>query len=267
MLIGSSNEIPEEGDGLEAIFDRLAIKHHVGYIADKANRGKMMQEHARRTTYGAQNNFIKTTISLKELVFINSVMQMVTVDASVYNSLTSCLHLLDKESIHFSDRKLNWCIDIVRAQALLSGRMTAISDDIIALVYTLWENWGDVPKVREILLKSINPLRSKIESELASMKELAREAQDIVDGNFKDPSGTEVTDPAAKMSYMLERTKKAESISVKVQQSLAAASKQGTDVAQYTNELTAIKAKMQEFILQAASVGVGNPSQSSGQAF
>ena len=267
ILIASSNEVPEEGDGLEAIHDRLMLKHWVMNIQDKGNRGKMMQEHARRTAYGAQNNFAKTVISLDELIFINNAMRMVTVDAGTYKSLTSALNQLDKEGIRFSDRKLNWCIDIIRAQAILSGRMATVSDDILSLVYALWEDWSDVEKIREILLKCVNPLKSVIESELASIKQLYEEILDIADDNFKDNSGVYATTADAKMRYAIERKGKAESINAKLQQKISEASKHGIDVSQYSAKIKDFNDKINSTIRQIANIDGTVQASRSGQAF
>jgi MoxR-like ATPase len=42
-IIGSSNEYPEEGDGVEALFARFLLRFEVGYVNDTQNFISMLQ--------------------------------------------------------------------------------------------------------------------------------------------------------------------------------------------------------------------------------
>ena len=42
-VIGASNEYPEEGEGLEALFDRFLLRFELDYIADETNFVSMMK--------------------------------------------------------------------------------------------------------------------------------------------------------------------------------------------------------------------------------
>ena len=79
-VIGASNEYPEEGEGLEALFDRFLLRFELDYIADETNFVSMMK--------GTGQNQVMPSMTMEELVQLQFLTDMVTIPDEVYETLS-----------------------------------------------------------------------------------------------------------------------------------------------------------------------------------
>lgn len=75
-IIGSSNEYPEEGEGLEALFDRFLLRFEVDYIGDDTNFISMLK--------GQGQHQQLPSMTMEELVNLQFFAEMVSVHDDVY---------------------------------------------------------------------------------------------------------------------------------------------------------------------------------------
>lgn len=159
-LFAASNETPEEGEGLEALYDRLLFRAWVGYIEDNENKIKMFQSSlARRSSTGAKA-LSKTTVSLEELEAIRLKANDVVVPEKVLRAflkLTSQLNTIF--NIKISDRRKNECLKAMQGHAVLNSRDVASLEDLKALLFILWEDENDIEDLRKEITKIAFPER------------------------------------------------------------------------------------------------------------
>lgn len=162
MMIAASNELPAEDEGLEALHDRILVKHWVDYIKDPSNRQVMMKNYNDAKNPLLQNNVQRTTITLEELDIIQYYKDIVVITKGAISAFSKLLNQLSKEKINFSDRKINWCLDIMKASALLDGRTQVFEEDLKMLSYILWERVDDVAVINSYIMKLIDPYSEKV---------------------------------------------------------------------------------------------------------
>lgn len=166
----ASNEIPNFNDPAEAIlrplYDRLELKVHVQYIADRDTRLAMMEKKQARDD---SEPLAGPTITLEELYEMQREVREVRVPASVNELMDDILVELRRQSIHVSDRKYFGYYPIVQAHAWLCGRDEVRGTDLTALRSYLWTSLDEITKISQVLTRLCeNPLAARI-SDLRKM--------------------------------------------------------------------------------------------------
>lgn len=158
MLVGASNELPEDRDELGALWDRFLIRHVVGYVKDSGSFQALLQAVAQPTA--------QTTVTVQDLV--QAQLDAAQVDVSAILPLMGQLRSeLAKQGIIASDRRWRQSIDVVHAQAWLNGHTVADAGDVTILQHVLWDD----PEQRLTVAKTVMTLISPFD----------QEAQDIID--------------------------------------------------------------------------------------
>jgi MoxR-like ATPase len=130
-VIGASNEYPEEGEGLEALFDRFLLRFELDYIADEMNFVSMMK--------GTGQNQVMPSMTMDELVQLQFFTDMVTIPDEVYETLSKIRNELRDEGIRPSDRRFKQSLSVLQAKALINQRQVVKVEDIVILENALWE--------------------------------------------------------------------------------------------------------------------------------
>lgn len=130
-VIGASNEYPEEGEGLEALFDRFLLRLEVDYIAEENNFLSMLKMDHRPQTM--------PLIEMEELLQLQLHTGEIAIPEEVYASLALMRKELSDEGIRPSDRRFKQSLSLLQAKALLCKRQSVQSTDMIILENVLWE--------------------------------------------------------------------------------------------------------------------------------
>ncbi|GGK22451.1 hypothetical protein GCM10010965_14220 [Caldalkalibacillus thermarum] len=138
-IVGASNEYPEEGEGLEALFDRFLLRFEVDYIADDQNFISMLK--------GSSSLTEAPSITLDELHDLQFQTSLVTVPDEIFQTLAEIRRKLRDEGIHPSDRRFKQSLSLIQAKAILDQRNTAQLQDLLILQNTLWET----PEQRDVV--------------------------------------------------------------------------------------------------------------------
>jgi MoxR-like ATPase len=142
-IVGASNEYPEEGEGLEALFDRFLLRYEVDYITDDQNFISMLK--------GSNSPAQTPSISLEELQNLQFFVDIVSVPDEVFQTLAEIRRKLKDEGIRPSDRRFKQSLSLIRAKAMLDQRQDVQLKDLMILAHSLWE----VPEQKEIVLDVI----------------------------------------------------------------------------------------------------------------
>lgn len=176
-LISASNEIPPEGQGLEALYDRFIVRLFVPPMSGRDNFEALL------------NTEITTdTITLdKDLIISNQQWQqwqkgMDTVTLS--EETLTVIHLIrekinkisKKNAVYVSDRRWKQATSLLKASAFLCGRKTTNLSDALLLRHCLWtteQNHAEIIKIVE------DSVRKSGLPTLIDLKQLDRKKDDL----------------------------------------------------------------------------------------
>ena len=141
-LVGSSNEYIEEGEGLEALFDRFLLRYEVDYIREQDAFILMLKN---------DEHLLIPKLTLHELYEHQQRVQNVFISDSVYTTLAKIRQGLHDEGIRPSDRRFKQSLSILKAKAYLDNRMEVASSDLMLLANVLWETIEQRDKTEEVI--------------------------------------------------------------------------------------------------------------------
>ncbi|QNK89870.1 AAA family ATPase [Sporosarcina sp. resist] len=196
-VIGASNEYPEEGEGLEALFDRFLLRFELDYIADETNFVSMMK--------GAGQNQEMPTMTMDELVQLQFFTDMVAIPDEVFEILSKIRMALRDEGIRPSDRRFKQSLSVLQAKALISQRQVVQVDDIVILENALWETVDQKDTVSLIVRSHAQDVVTR------AIDAVQNEANEVFNSMLKDNStdaGMEATQKLKALVANLNKLKK-----------------------------------------------------------
>ena len=161
LLVAASNELPAEGEGLDALWDRFLVRYISHGVKD--------------------NNAFFSMIFDTDEVYSPAKPEQLQITAAEYDSwrkeiaavgvddsVKECIlyirerlrNITDKESgavygIYVSDRRWKKAVNLLRASAFVHGRSVANLSDIAVLAYCLWNEPAECGVVREAVIDSL----------------------------------------------------------------------------------------------------------------
>lgn len=161
LLVAASNELPAEGEGLEALWDRFLVR----YVSECVKKDDAFLAMILETEEVAYSDKLKELqISAAEYDDWRRQIMEVKVDASVQASILYIREQLkcikDKTGdaeygIYVSDRRWKKAVNLLRASAFVHGRRQTNPTDVAVLSYCLWNEPIEREVVREIVTKSV----------------------------------------------------------------------------------------------------------------
>lgn len=182
-IIGGSNEYPEEGEGLEALFDRFLLRFELNYIGEDANFLSMLKGD---TSYISE----PSALTLDEIQQLQDLADMVSIPDEVLLTLLTIRNQLKDEGIRPSDRRFRQSLSLIKANAALDGRSTAKVADILILKNGLWESVDQKAKTIEIVE---NFAADKCQMEMDRIQNTAKELYKTVQKDSSTEVGMEAT--------------------------------------------------------------------------
>ncbi|PIC86773.1 ATPase [Sporosarcina sp. P20a] len=173
-VIGASNEYPEEGEGLEALFDRFLLRFEINFIADESNFVSMMKDEGEHIEI--------PTMHVDDLVQLQNMTYKVHIPDEVYETLSTIRRELQDEGIQPSDRRFKQSLSILQARALINQRKSVQKDDMVILENALWETLDQKETVCTIVRRhSQDGLAQRLSA-------IENEANEIYDSAVRDQS-------------------------------------------------------------------------------
>ena len=188
-VIGASNEYPEEGEGLEALFDRFLLRYELDYIAEETNFVSMMK--------GTGQHQVMPSMTMEELVQLQFFSDMVTIPDDVYETLSEIRNALRDEGIRPSDRRFKQSLSVLQARALLNQRQVVQVYDLVILENVLWETVDQKEVVSTITRKHSQDVVTQV---LSSIQNEANEVFYSIRQDHSPEAGLEATQ---KMSVLV----------------------------------------------------------------
>lgn len=151
-IISASNELPAEGEGLEALWDRFLIRYIVRPIGDRLNfrallSGKSAEPSVDRELAFSDEEYQSLISRSRDIDVPESIMDF------IYNLRTLIVRQAqendsDEHDVPYvSDRRWKKILGIMRMSALLNGRCQVDYSDCLLLEHMIWDHDNQIPKV------------------------------------------------------------------------------------------------------------------------
>ncbi|MZP31406.1 AAA domain-containing protein [Heliobacterium undosum] len=170
-VIGASNEFPEEGENLSALFDRFHLRFELSYLGDGAFLDML---NGAATGWGI--TAYRPQLSLADLEALQAAGDRATVPIATLNTLREIRRELVKEGITPSDRRFVNGLALLKAHAVLDGRDQVMDEDLSILAHSLWEEPEQKAKVGTILRQFGDKFTGQLEELVLDAKEVAEKA-------------------------------------------------------------------------------------------
>ncbi len=182
MLIGASNELPDDREELGALWDRFLIRHVVDYVKDPNAFAALLQTAAQPTA--------PTQLSLHEVIQAQEAAARISVQA-IIPLITQLRTDLLKQGIIASDRRWRQSLDIIKAQAWLNGHTAADATDATILQHILWNDPDQRLLVAKTVLMLISPFDQKAQDILDDAQDTYLKAINTPENEDRNKAGLE----------------------------------------------------------------------------
>lgn len=167
-IVGASNEYPEQEEGLEALWSRFLLRYEVLPIVEDVSFSKML------TMTSIQQ---RPTISLQELYQIQATADAVQVNQDIVDAYINLRKELSSINIRPVDRTWRDSISLIKAHAIMEGRVIADISDLEILKDVLWEEPGQKKDVAAVVRKfSVDTVTAEIQDIMAEAQEIRKNA-------------------------------------------------------------------------------------------
>ena len=209
-LFGASNELPDEDEGLGALYDRFLIRIISQRVKDHDHRIDMRQKSRTRRGKHSAGNFQPTMITLTELADLQKQVLQVEVPVSIDEQVEELIEQLLAEGIIISDRRDVRVDPLLQAKALIEGRQVVNITDLSILRHCFWTDPKEIKTVERIILSVSNPMENEA-MELMDQAEEIRSNALKATGDQAGAAGAEANTKLKKlvsaMSQLIESAK------------------------------------------------------------
>jgi len=143
-VFGASNELPEEDENLEALYDRFLFRFRVDYIQHEENLERLIFENT--------EDFVPSTkLNIEEMREIQERARNLPVDPEVRTIVKGLRRELKNSNIFVSDRRWKKIVNVLRVASAVNGHSSVNRMTVVLLQHVLW----DVPEQKETIRKLI----------------------------------------------------------------------------------------------------------------
>jgi MoxR-like ATPase len=163
---GASNELPEEDESLEALYDRFLFRYRLSYIQDNENFRELL--------FRSPEDFEPSThIQLSAIYELRENAKYLPVDSDIEVIITELRKNLQLQEIEISDRRWKKVIQVLKVAAYSSGRKAVDRTMALLLQHMLW----NFPEERETIRKTVFEL---VISGGVNTEKLRQEGEDLL---------------------------------------------------------------------------------------
>ncbi|GAG70244.1 unnamed protein product, partial [marine sediment metagenome] len=130
-ILGASNEIPEEDENLDALYDRFLVRLQVGYVENDDSFKEILFKKA-----GEKK--IKNKLTLEELKLLQRDARKVKTPNNIQDMIIILKKRLLKKKVRISDRRWKQVIGFLKTLATVNGRKTVVETDLLVIRNMLW---------------------------------------------------------------------------------------------------------------------------------
>lgn len=164
FAVASSNELPEEDEGLTALYDRFLLRYQVGYIQDIEDFTRLMKldQDEQRLINITDEDLTEAVAEVKKLILPDETVE----------SLGILWQTLRGENIQVSDRRYKQMLKVMAAEAWLLGEAEIVPDSLLVASHVLWTRPEQIRTVKQIVQTCVNADAVKAQDILDAANEL-----------------------------------------------------------------------------------------------
>lgn len=166
LLIGASNELPADGEGLEALWDRFLVRLVSECVKSEENFYSILNEE--NEPESVPDIKLLPSITSEEYAAWQKSISQIRIRPEVLQAVTFIrqgiknLRLDDNSdsmsmvhNIYVSDRRWKHIMHLLRTSAFVHDREEVDVSDLLLLVHCLWNELEEIPPLRPLIVKSI----------------------------------------------------------------------------------------------------------------
>lgn len=176
LLVAASNELPSQGEGLEALWDRFLIRVISTCVKQEDAFYKMLLDdfdEREEKTSEWQITDEEYAAWQKEIGLVNVPMEVLSCITAIRQSLTK-VEMQDSEihrEVYVSDRRWKNIVRLLKTSAFIHGRKEVYITDLLPIYHCLWNEPDECADIRQIVIRSLFFLYAKeITSITSSLK-------------------------------------------------------------------------------------------------
>ncbi|HTX43185.1 MAG TPA: AAA family ATPase, partial [Methanocella sp.] len=145
---GASNELPEENESLEALYDRFLFRCQVKYVEDEMNFIDLLFGDAERFKPSVR-------LSLEKVRGLQARSKEAGVDSDVKKIILETRREFRTKNIHLSDRRWKKIITVLKVAAASMGKETVDRSMVLLLQHMTWDRPEQKEHIKNILMDLI----------------------------------------------------------------------------------------------------------------
>lgn len=161
LLLAASNELPTQGEGLEALWDRFIIRIECGNIKDVSRFNAMLLDNTvdddievkdgLQITDEEYNNWDK---AINMLAVSEKVLRVINVIRKSLGSVTIA-QTDERHNVYVSDRRWKKIVRLLRTSAFVHDRNEVTADDLLPIYNCLWQEPEECEGIRAIVIRAL----------------------------------------------------------------------------------------------------------------
>jgi len=177
-VFGASNELPEEDENLEALYDRFLFRYDVGYIQNKKNFKSLL--------YGDSEDFEPSVrITIDQIKMLQEKARKRPVENDVDLIIFELRKQFNESGVFISDRRWKKIFNVLKVAATASGNNTVNRTMTLVIQHMLW----DTPEQKEEIKNKVIDLVASGGVDVTSLRESIHNLKEIINDvlDFKFP--------------------------------------------------------------------------------
>lgn len=161
LLVAASNELPAKGEGLEALWDRFAIRLICKNIESEDVFRQMLTDTATESATEAEapgaitpEEYARWQAAAREVKLSTALLEAITRVRQALTDVTIEGSDLVR-TVYVSDRRWKHIAALLRTSALVQGRDEADPEDLMPLHHCLWNEPEERPAVRRLVIEAV----------------------------------------------------------------------------------------------------------------
>ena len=173
LLVSASNELPTQGEGLEALWDRFIIRMECSNIKQESNFRAMLLDKDSDKDVAISESLQITTEEYKEW---STMIDSIEVSGSVLqciNTIRKAMYSVpvtnsdERHNVYVSDRRWKKILRLLKTSAFMHSRTEVSMADLLPIYHCLWQEPEEMEGIRHIL---VGALANEYSSQFAHLK-------------------------------------------------------------------------------------------------
>jgi MoxR-like ATPase len=177
-LIAASNELPAEGEGLEALWDRFLVRFTVENVQKPENFNDLISKSLK-----SYEDNIPENLKISDAIYndIQAQIDQINIPASVFNVIHVIRYYFNEynsnqeKSIYISDRRWRKIVRLLRTSALINDRKEVDLMDCFLMQHCLWNETEQINAVHQFVKDAIQKHGYKLDLNFKDIKEQIEE--------------------------------------------------------------------------------------------